>query len=57
MVPNKEGDVIFYQKFWEGKLSELGSAILFYADLINQNNSRCLEAAKRIRDERLTYTK
>ena len=57
MVPNKEGDIIFYQKFWEGKLSELGSAILFYADLINQNNSRCLEAARKIRDERLTYTK
>lgn len=57
MVPNKNGDVIFYQKFWEGKLSKLGSAILFYADLINQNNSRCLEAARIIRDESITYTK
>ena len=57
MVPNKDGDIIFYQKFWEGELSKLGSAILFYADLINQNNSRCLEAARVIRDERLAYTK
>lgn len=56
MIPNKDGDVIFYQKFWKEPLTELGKAIICYADLINRNNSRCLEAAKMIRNEKLTYS-
>jgi len=57
LVPNKDGEVFFYQKFWEGNLSELGHAIICYADLINQNNSRCLEVAKKLRNEKITYSK
>lgn len=56
IVPNKNGEVVFYQKFWKGELTEQGRALICYADLINRSNSRCMDAARRIRDERLAYS-
>lgn len=56
IVPNKNGEVVFYRKFWNEDLTERGMALICYADLINQSNSRCMEAARRIRDERLAYS-
>lgn len=59
LIPDYKGNVKAYQKFWpndelpanahhlEGSVVP---ALLVYADLINTNNRRCAEAAKRIYD-------
>lgn len=55
IIPNNSGDIVLYRKFWAGELSEEAQALLFYADLLNTGNSRCIEAAELLRNERLSY--
>ncbi len=57
LIPDKEGEVLIYRKFWNG--SELKRktvpALLIYADLMGSGNSRNIEAAQRLYDNELQY--
>lgn len=45
------GEIKVYQKFWKWSTDEhLVPVILAYADLMGSGNSRCIEAAKRLKD-------
>ena len=50
LVPDKEGDIKVYQKFWQLADEEEGTVppLLVYADLINSNDRRCLQTAEKI---------
>lgn len=47
MVPDKNGEIYVYKKFW---LSEGINPIVVYADLIAMNEDRCRETADRIKE-------
>lgn len=54
LMPDKEGDVHVYQKFWaDNKELETAPPILVYADLINTNDKRCLETANILFNEHI----
>ena len=54
LIPDKEGDVHVYQKFWVNtKEMETAPPILVYVDLINTNDKRCLETAKILFNEHI----
>jgi hypothetical protein len=50
LIPDPKGSVDVYHKFWNDKQhpSETAPALLVYADLINTNDTRCLETANKI---------
>ena len=59
LIPDDKGNVKAYQKFWEHDEAPANAQLLegnvvppllVYADLINTNDRRCVEAAKRIYD-------
>jgi hypothetical protein len=59
LIPDDKGNVKAYQKFWQYDEVNVNAslpagiiapALLVYADLINTNDRRCAEAAKRIYD-------
>ena len=59
LIPDEKGNVKAYQKFWEHAEAPANThllegrivpALLVYADLINTNDRRCGEAAKKIYD-------
>jgi hypothetical protein len=53
LIPDEAGDVWMYRKFWQQDIAEQATVppILVYADLINTNDRRCTETAKKIYDE------
>ena len=54
LMPHKEGNVQVYEKFWkQDEEPETAPDILVYADLMNTQDSRCIETAKMIYDERI----
>jgi hypothetical protein len=56
LIPDKEGDVLVYKKFWNDTFNKEANAVpvlLIYTDLINTANSRCHETAQMIWDKYL----
>ncbi|MRG46944.1 hypothetical protein GFS24_17615 [Chitinophaga sp. SYP-B3965] len=48
LIPKNEGDLKVYQKFWtapEWDAKQLAPPLLIYADLLETNDPRCIEAA------------
>ena len=55
VIPDAEGEITVYQKFWKGGDAKTVPAVLIYADLIDSTNSRCIEAAQKIKENELKY--
>ena len=56
VIPDANGEIAVYEKFWTGKdAMNITPAILTYADLIDTANSRCIEAAQKIKEYELKY--
>ena len=56
VIPDTDGDITVYEKFWTGEDREnVTPAILTYADLMDTANSRCIEAAQKIKGNELKY--
>ncbi|RYU92719.1 type IV toxin-antitoxin system AbiEi family antitoxin [Emticicia agri] len=54
LVPDANGRVQVYQKFWKSYPDELTvPPVLVYADLVNQNDRRCTETAEKIYEQYL----
>ena len=56
LIPDEKGNVKIYQKFWnevENKKENCVDPLLIYVDLMNENDRRCTETAKKIYDEYL----
>ena len=54
LMPDKEGDVHVYKKFWTTTEETITAPpILVYADLINTNDKRCLETANILFNEQI----
>lgn len=55
LIPDEKGNVKAYHKFWNDNDNHKNVVppLLIYADLINVNDRRCLETAKKIYDEYL----
>lgn len=54
LVPDNNGNVIIYQKFWldnDGYNDNFVPPLLIYVDLVNTGDRRCLETAKKIYDD------
>lgn len=52
LVPDEKGTVVAYKKFWNTEVQgKTVPALLIYADLVNINDRRSLETAKKIYDE------
>jgi len=50
LIPDKDGDVQLYEKFWHepGELQPTAPPLLVYADLLITDDPRCIETAKLI---------
>lgn len=55
VVPNADGEIAVYRKFWTGEDTNTVPAILIYADLMDTANGRCIEAAQKIKKNELKY--
>ena len=56
VIPDANGEITVYEKFWTGKdATNVTPAILTYADLMDTANSRCIEAAQKIKEYELKY--
>jgi len=54
LMPDIEGDVYVYQKFWKNTQEQkTAPPILVYADLINTNDQRCIETANILFNEQI----
>ncbi len=54
--PSDDGIIAVYRKFWLGDASlKTVPPVLTYADLMDFGNSRCIEAAQRMRQNELAY--
>ncbi|MCC5907170.1 MAG: hypothetical protein JJU13_13245 [Balneolaceae bacterium] len=54
LVPDQEGNVQVYEKFWEeGEERNTAPDLLIYADLMNTQDKRCIETAEIIYNERI----
>ena len=50
-MPDPQGEIKIYKKFWIGESDErLAPALVIYADLMGTGDSRCREAALRIKE-------
>lgn len=51
VMPSRRGDISVYRKCWKGNdLHNLAPKLIIYADLMGSGDSRCLEAAQRLKD-------
>ena len=59
LVPDQNGNVEIFQKFWKGdnEKTNVAPALLVYADLINSGFSRNIETANQILENELQYIK
>lgn len=49
VIPNENGDIILYQKFWKDAFdNKVAPKLIIYADLMNSGDSRQIEAAQRL---------
>lgn len=61
LVPDEQGNVFVYERFWDqSETNPLAGRccppVLAYADLVHSRDSRCVETAQRIFDERIRPT-
>lgn len=55
VIPDTDGEITVYQKFWTGADAKTVPAVLIYADLMDTANGRCIEAAQKIKENELKY--
>ena len=56
VIPDVNGEITIYEKFWAGEeTTNVTPALLTYADLMDTANSRCIEAAQKIKEYELKY--
>lgn len=55
VIPDADGEIAVYQKFWTGADVRTVPAALIYSDLMDTANGRCIEAAKKIKENELKY--
>lgn len=56
VIPDANGEITVYEKFWKDEeATNVTPAILTYADLMDTANSRCIEAAQKIKEYELKY--
>lgn len=55
VIPDTDGEIAVYQKFWTGADAKTVPAVLIYADLMDTANGRCIEAAQKIKENELKY--
>lgn len=55
VIPDTDGEITVYQKFWTGADVKTVPAVLIYADLMDTANGRCIEAAQKIKENELKY--
>lgn len=56
VIPDTEGEIVVYKKFWTWcDNANTTPSILTYADLMDTANSRCIEAAQKIKENELGY--
>lgn len=55
VVPDTNGEISIYQNFWTGGDAKTVPAILVYADLMDTANGRCIETARKIKENELKY--
>ncbi len=55
VIPDTDGEITVYQKFWTGADARTVPAVLTYADLMDTANGRCIEAAQKIKENELKY--
>lgn len=55
VIPNTDGEITVYHKFWTGADAKTVPAVLIYADLMDTANGRCIEAAQKIKENELKY--
>lgn len=55
MIPDNDGEIAIYKKFWKGGDAKIVPAVLIYADLMDTANGRCIEAAQKIKENELKY--
>jgi hypothetical protein len=54
LMPDQEGNVQVYEKFWKQEEDQKTVPdLLVYADLMNTQNKRCMETAEMIYNERI----
>ena len=55
VVPDTDGEIAVYRKFWTDGNAKTVPAVLIYADLMDTANGRCIEVAQKIKDNELKY--
>lgn len=55
VVPDADGEIAVYRKFWTGGDGNTVPTVLIYADLMDTANGRCIEAAQKIKGNELKY--
>ena len=53
LVPDENGPLAIYQKFWTDQNQQLAPPLLVYADLLLTNDPRCIETAQQIYNQYL----
>ena len=48
VMPSENGEIVLYQKFWNGDDTKVAPMLIIYADLMNSGDSRQIEAAQRL---------
>ena len=55
VIPDADGEIAVYRKFWTGGGANSVPAVLIYTDLMDTANGRCIEAAQKIKENELKY--
>lgn len=55
VIPDADGEIAVYQKFWTRTDVRTVPAALIYSDLMDTANGRCIEAAQKIKENELKY--
>lgn len=55
VIPDADGEIAVYRKFWTGGGANSVPAVLIYTDLMGTANGRCIEAAQKIKENELKY--
>lgn len=57
LVPDENGDVLVYQKFWNAETDGKNTVppVLVYTDLVNTDDRRCIETAQKVYEQYLQH--
>lgn len=55
LIPDENGTLLIYEKFWNNTDQNLAPPLLVYADLLLTNDPRCIETAQKIYDKYLQH--